>query len=116
MDAFWQAIAEHDWTPPEIRQEFRLYYDTRDGRVLFYSMEDQPGDYIIIDRHTFEMHRFDVKVKDGKIIRVKHPASWKLVPTETAGCACHAHDITIIVNESTVDKKYWKVETTHEED
>lgn len=116
MDAFWQAIAEHDWTQPEIRQEFRLYYDPEDGRVLFYSMEDLPGEYLVIDRHTFEMHRFDVKVKDGKIIRVKHPASWKLVPTETAEYACHGRDITIIVDDSADDKRYWKVETTHEED
>ena len=116
MDAFWQAIAEHDWTQPEIRQEFRLYYDPEDGRVLFYSMEDAPGDYLVIDRHTFEMHRFDVKVRDGKIIRVKHPASWKLVPAETAEYACHGRDITIIVDDSADDKRYWKVKTTHEED
>ena len=116
MDAFWQAVTEHDWTQPEIRQEFRLYYDPEDGRVLFYSMEDPPGDYLVIDRHTFEMHRFDVKVKDGKIIRVKHPASWKLVPTETAEYACHGRDITIIVDDLADHKRYWKVETTHEED
>lgn len=116
MDAFWQAVTEHDWTQPEIRQEFRLYYDPEDGRVLFYSMEDLPGDYLVIDRHTFEMHRFDVKVRDGKIIRVKHPASWKLVPAETAEYACHGRDITIIVDDSADYKRYWKVETTHEED
>jgi len=116
MDAFWQAVADHDWNQPEIRQEFRLYYDPEDGRVLFYSMEDVPGEYIIVDRHTFEMHRFDVKVRDGVIIKVKHPASWKLVPAESAPYACHAKDITIIVDDDHPNQKYWTVETTHEED
>jgi hypothetical protein len=116
MDAFWQAVADHDWVQPEIRQEFRLYYDAQDGRVLFYSMEDLPGEHLVIDRHTFEMHRFDIKVKDGKIIRVKHPASWKLVPADDGEYACHPRDITLIVPPTSEQKQYWKVETTHEED
>lgn len=115
MDAFWQAVAAHDWTPSEIKQEFRLYYD-EDGHVLYYSMEDLPGNYIVVSRHTFEEHRFDIRVRDGKIIKHKHPASWKLAPAESASYACHANDVTLIVGEDYENKQYWKVKTTHEAD
>jgi hypothetical protein len=63
MDSFWQAVTEHNWEQPEVKIEFRLYYDEH-GNVISYSMEDLPGNYIAIDRVTFEQTRFDIKVKD----------------------------------------------------
>lgn len=114
MDAFWQAIAQHDWVQPEIRQEFRVYHDEQ-GRITCYSMEDLPGNYIVIDRMTFDQCRMDLRVKDGRLIKISHDASWKLAPAESADRACHAQDITIIVDEEHSDKKYWKVITTHEQ-
>ena len=68
MTNFWQAVEAHDWAIPELKLEFRLYYDDN-GRVIYYSMEDLPGNYIVVDRHVFEQHRFDIRIKDGKIIK-----------------------------------------------
>ncbi len=113
MDTFWQAVAQHDWTPPPVRQEFRVYYDDQ-GRVTCYSMEDLPGDYIVIDRVIFEQCRMDLKVKDGCLIRITHDASWRLAPTEASDTACHPDDITVVVPPTHHTKQYWKVITTHE--
>lgn len=115
MDSFWQAVAEHNWEKPEVRQEFRLYYDDQ-GQVIYYSMEDLPGNYIIVDRLTFDQARFDLRVKDGKIVKLRHPASWKLVPCESNTYACHPDDITIVVSQDHEQKKYWEMRTTHEAD
>ena len=115
MTNFWQAVEAHNWAPPELKLEFRLYYDDQ-GRVLYYSMEDLPGTYITVDRHTFEQHRFDIRIKDEKIIKQNHPSSWKLVPSDTASYSCHANDVSIVVPETYENKQHWKVETTHEAD
>lgn len=114
MDAFWQAVAQHDWTQPELRAEFRIYYDD-DGNITYYSMEDLPGNYIVVDRHTFEQVRMDLKVRDGQLIRVTQQSSWRLMPTTHAPYACHSEDVSIVVEPDSVNKMFWKVVTTNEE-
>lgn len=114
-DNFWQAITQHNWEQEPAKVEFRLYYDDQ-GNVLSYSMEDVPGQYLVVDRGVFEACRFDIKIKHGKIIKINQPASWKLVPATEGAYACHADNINIVVNSDSQNKKYWKVETTHEAD
>jgi hypothetical protein len=113
MDAFWQAVAEHDWQQPNHILEFRLYYNEH-GEVLCYSMEDLPGNYISIDRQTFDQARVDILVKHGKIIKISNPISWKLAPANEENYACHAQDVTVIVPVEHEQRKFWKVKTTHE--
>ena len=116
MDSFWQAVTEHNWEQPEVKIEFRLYYD-KHGNVICYSMEDLPGNYIAIDRVTFEQTRFDIKVKDGKIIKVSNPASWKLFPASTETMhRCHPDDVCIVVSKDYETPHYWEVKTTHDAD
>jgi hypothetical protein len=114
MDSFWEAVNAHNWTQPEVRQEFRLYYDDA-GNVTYYSMEDLPGTFLVIDRLTFDQQRFDIKVKDGKIVKLNHPASWKLAPA-AEGTACHPSDVSIVVAPDAIHKQYWEVKTTYESD
>lgn len=114
MDPFLQALAEFDWSQPEQRLEFRLYYNPEDGTPLHYSMEDLPGTFIVIDAQTFNELRFDIIIRDGKVIRTSVPQSWKLTPTETGDYACHADDITIVVGNDFENKKYWKAKITYE--
>lgn len=114
MDSFWEAINAHNWTQPELKQEFRLYHDD-EGNVTYYSMEDLPGTFIVIDRLTFDQQRFDIKIKDGKIVKLNHPASWKLSPAED-GTACHPQDVSIVVGKDAEHKQYWEVKTTYESD
>lgn len=77
---------------------YRLYYN-QDGTPRFYSMEDVAGDYILVDRPTFESGRYDITVKDGKIQNLSQPVSRRYVivnePTETS-ISCDLYDITLI--------------------
>ncbi len=114
MDAFWQAASAHNWEVPEPKHEFRLYYN-ESGDVLYYSMEDLPGTFLVIDRLTFDQQRFDIKVKDGKIAKLNHPASWKLAPSDN-GTACDPNDVSIVVGSAAEHKQHWEVRTTYESD
>jgi hypothetical protein len=114
MEAFWLAANAHNWQQPEARQEFRLYYDDT-GNVLHYSMEDLPGNFLVIDRLTFDQQRFDIKIKDGKIAKLNHPASWKLAPADH-GTPCYPTDVSIVVSDNAENKQYWEVKTTYESD
>jgi hypothetical protein len=79
-------------------------------------MENLAGNYIVIDRLTFDQARFDIRVKDGKIIKQNHPASWKLSPVATSNYACHKEDVSIIVAKDFENKLHWEVKTTYEAD
>lgn len=90
--------------------EYRLYYDEQ-GKVLFYTCDDAPGEYIVVDQMTFIEARQDVRVIDGVLIRnFQEITVSKLMPS-TTGQACAKDDITVVVNNDYIDKQYWKVTT-----
>lgn len=114
MDAFWQAVTQHDWTPSQQKIEFRVYFDDH-GKITCYSMEDLPGNYIVVDRHTWEQTRMDLRVKDGQLIKITQAGSWRLVPDADGDHHCHSQDICIVVPASSENTQLWKVKITHEE-
>jgi len=61
-------------------------------------MEDLPGNYIAIDRLTFDQTRFDIKVKAETTHR------------------CHPDDVCIVVPTDYATPHYWEVKTTHDAD
>lgn len=78
--------------------EFRLYYDEQ-GKVLYYTCEDLPGNYIVIDRQTYAECRVDIKIIDGKIVKNSEAAVIsKLIPAIT-GVKCASLDVNIIVDD-----------------
>ena len=85
---------------------YRLYHDEH-GTPLFYSMEHNPGTYIEIDQQTFAQNRFDVRVRDGRLVTVTWRTSSKLVPSDT-GTPCHPEDVTIVVGEEQPHVKWSK--------
>jgi len=94
--------------PKLIKPIFRLYYDEH-GKVLYYTTEDLPGNYIVIDSQTFAESRYDIRVIDGTIVKnINYVIVEKLVPSDI-GVPCHVDDISIIVDEDTIDKKRWSV-------
>jgi hypothetical protein len=113
MDSFWQAVADHNWKADEKQLEYRVYYND-DGSIKFYSMEDLPGNYLVIDQDLFNQAKYDMRVKDGKLVRVSRQASWKLVP-DVDGTACHPNNVSIVVKNYS-NPQYWKVKTTYEAD
>lgn len=97
--------------PPIIKPEFRLYYDEK-GNVLFYTCDKPEGNYIVIDAITFAEGRPDVKVVDGKLLRIgSGSVISKLIPNDT-GIKCAAEDISIVVDENYTDNTTtWKIKT-----
>jgi len=90
---------------PKQKIEFRLYYDPKTNEPLFYTMEDEPGDYISITPEEFSEMRLDVFVKDGKIEKKRAISIGKLVPSDE-GYRTTKNDISIIGNE-----QYWDLKT-----
>jgi hypothetical protein len=84
----WQGIAQ----PQPVT--YRLYHDDR-GRLMFYSMEDLPGDYVEIDQDLFSRSPSRIRVIDGQVHELEWRQSVKLRPSQT-GTPCHAQDVTIV--------------------
>ena len=100
---FWREV-EKDLELEHRQQVFyRVYYDDH-GQVLFYSMENLPGNYLEIDRETYARNDSRVRVINGELIPVKSPVSSKLAPAES-GQACHPNNV-IVVTDSEPQQKW----------
>lgn len=101
------------WEAPKLEKpEFRLYYDDK-GKVVTYTCEKLEGNYVVIDSQTYAEGRPDVRVLDGKIIRVSANAVVsKLVPNDE-GQTCAAEDLSIIITtkDKKIKKQNWKLKT-----
>lgn len=103
-EEFWSIL--HD-VPAQAQPEYRLYHDDQ-GHPLFYSMEDLPGNYIVIDQKTFNESPSHVRVVDGEIkILGASKKQRKLSPGST-GTACNPRDVCIVVPDTKPNIK-WKV-------
>ena len=90
--SIWQSSA----VLPGPEPEFRLYHDEH-GFPLFYSMEDQPGLYITVDKNTFVNGPKHIRVIDGKIVEAQICWTKKLIPA-TQGTSCAPQDVCIVVD------------------
>jgi len=92
MTNFWQAL-EHVEPPAEHAElEYRLYYNDL-GEPLFYSTDNKPGNYITVDKETYDTGRYDVRIVDGRLIQPAQYIYQKLVPV-TSGI-----DVSIVLPE-----------------
>lgn len=91
---------------------YRLYYDDQ-GTALFYSMEDVPGNYIEIDVETFRANETNIKVRNGKIVKINPAHTSKLVPNDQ-GTACHANDVAVVV--TTKENCKWNLKNYDSDD
>lgn len=101
------------WDAPVIvKPEFRLYYDST-GHVISYTCEKPEGNYVLIDAQTYAEGRPDIRVVDGRIVRISNNAVVsKLVPDKKEGQVCSAEDLSILVSsKSKVKKQKWKLVT-----
>lgn len=87
------------WQAPKIEKpEFRLYYDDK-GKVITYTCEKLPGNFIVIDALTYAEARHDLRIIDGKISKVQPNAVvYKLMPSDE-GVKCAVEDISILVDD-----------------
>jgi len=94
-DAFFQALEnlpEQNISQPE----YRLYYDPESGAPLFYSMDNEPGTYIVVDKKTYNQGNYHCRVEKGKMINLSIIGNYhKLVPAGT-GVTTHIDNIMIL--------------------
>ena len=86
--------------------EFRVYYD-ENGGILYYTMEDLPGNYILITKQQYAESRYDYVVKDGKLTnpnRVTVVNKMKKTPVGVGSCK---YDISIIPSKNDTDIVMW---------
>jgi hypothetical protein len=106
-DNFWSA-----WLIPaeEPKNTYcRLYHDDH-GVPLFYSVEDLPGNYIDIDGATYFESSMNVRVINGKIVRIEPKVvTYKLMPGD-AGTPCHPTDVSVVVDIAQPHTK-WRLQT-----
>lgn len=96
------------WETPTIEKpEFRLYYDDK-GYVVTYTCEKLEGNYLVIDATTYAEARPDVRVVDGRIVRVTSGAVLSRLYPSTQGVLCEREDVSIITDS---DGQYWKLKT-----
>ena len=105
---FWAAWVLPQEPPTPVF--YRLYHDEQ-GYLLFYSMEDVPGNYIEIDHEAFSAGSPRVRVVDGQLRHIKTNVSAKLVPS-SQGQACDPRDVAVINNDK--HAQYWKLKATDE--
>jgi hypothetical protein len=102
---FWQQVAELLEPVPDHETRYRVYYDST-GQVLFYTMEDLPGNYLDIDRETYARADSKARVQNGKLVAAATRVSSKLVP-DNQGQPCHPQNVAI-VSDSDQNTK-WKL-------
>lgn len=101
---FLEVWNKWEYQPPK-PPTYRCYYN-EDGTVINYSMDELPGNYIEVDRETFFESSPDVRVKNGKLIRLpKASLILKLRPS-SSGTACHPDDVTIISDQPCIKWRY----------
>jgi hypothetical protein len=107
MEELLKALGKFIPDPPR-KIEFRVYYDPDSGEVLEYTTDPREGSFLVVSKDTFHENRFDVRIKDGKIIRIK-PSLGKLIPAES-GTPCDPQDVSIVIDDTPGAKK-WKLHT-----
>lgn len=102
LDLFLQEALELLPELPQAPAEHRAYFDHK-GTLLFYSMEDLPGNYVVVDQDTWACGATNIRLRDGQLIWITAPDSSKLVPA-MHGVSCDARDVTVITTHDPCQK------------
>ena len=93
---------------PEPRPvSWRLYYNEA-GEPIIYSMEQLPGTYIEVDAETYALASFNVRVQEGRLIKLQQ-AVRRLAPGNI-GTPCHPDNVAIVVDETEPHQR-WSMKT-----
>ena len=106
---FWEIWQNSAPVEPAVI-EYRLYHD-EDGYPLFYSMEDVPGTYIVIDAETYWNGPKHIRIVDGKIVEKQIYWTKKLVPA-VKGVSCDPWSVCVVVDQDQLHVN-WRIK--HEE-
>jgi hypothetical protein len=110
MTNFWEGLLMADTSIKSPELEYLLYYDI-DGKPVTYACEAQKDlqyNSIAITKEQYEESRFDIVVKNGKILSINNFQTFsKIAPAET-GTKCHADNALIIDSQGS---KYWALKS-----
>jgi len=107
-EEFWAVLQVQPAVAPT-EPEYRLYYDG-DGFLLFFSMEDLPGNYLRVDRETY-LNGKHLRVVNGELKVYRQTFGKKLVPG-SQGQACDPRDVAVVVAQ---DQPHTRWYLKHEE-
>lgn len=80
-----------------VNYEYRLYYDPSNGIPLKYSVDNEPGDYVVISKKDYEIASFLVRVVNGKVVHPVHPR-FLIMHQSTGGFTVDPYDWTVLVD------------------
>jgi hypothetical protein len=101
---FWKVLQDPLSPTPEIF--YRLYYRDN-GSPVTYTMEDLPGNYIEVDRDTYVIGSYRVRVIDQKLVHLPpQNLITKLRPNTVTGTACDPRDVCVVVSEDVPHTKW----------
>ena len=88
--------------------KYRLYYNKDTGEPIAYSMEELKGDFVTVTKEQYTVGRYDVFVKDNRLVSI-HSMNYlrKLVPSAD-GIACDKTNVLILDETSSTR---WKIKT-----
>jgi len=96
--------------PPVKQPSYRIYYDEA-GRPTSYTVDDLPGNYIEVDAETYVDANRNIRIIDGKIVKIKPPVQVaKLIPGDQ-GVPCDPDNVCVVVDSAEPHKK-WSLKTS----
>jgi hypothetical protein len=108
---FLQVMSTFEWPEP-VAVSYRLYYNDN-GTPKCYSMEHMPGKYIEVDRETYVLSPWHVRVVDNKLHFIKPVVTiQQLCPDNAQGTPCHKLDVCVVVD---LDQSHTKWNTVTNE-
>ena len=90
------SIWQSQISAPPTEPEYRLYHD-ENGFPLFFSMEQLPGNYIVVDQETYINSPRHIRVFDGKLVVYQTNFAKKIVPVGY-GQACDPRNVCVVVD------------------
>lgn len=95
-DNFWRVWNSFQWPDPK-PVFFRLYHDDQ-GRPVTYSMEELDMPFVEVDQQAYVAADHNVKVVDGKIVRIQQPVLTTKLRPAPHGTPCDVRDVSVVVD------------------
>jgi len=99
-NAFFEALANTKFELDKIVEEYFLYYDDN-GDPICYSPKklDNKNKFIEVDKETYTVGRYDIKVINGKLVFPSKYIYKKLIPDVNGPITCCKRDVSIICED-----------------
>jgi len=108
---FLKAMREFNWPDPQ-PVEYRLYYN-EDGSPLTYTMEQLPGNYILVSQEVYISWPLHVRVRDGELVWLpQEPVVDRICPDQPTGTPCHPNNVCLVV-DTTQPNRLWSRPNVH---